>query len=108
MGAQPGGDRKKFKYKEVPIDNQSIAYSISSKQESLAHFEGVDSSSLQDLKERLKATEEKCYNLNRDIGSLSAKMDFWDKWKWLIITAATSPLLVTIGTSILNLIKVTK
>ena len=101
-------ESKNLKDRETSVDNQGVVYNISSKQESLGRFESVDSSSLQDLKERLKATEDKCYNLNRDIGSLSAKMEFWDKWKWLIITAATSPLLVTIGTSILNFIKITK
>ncbi len=94
-----------IRQEDIGKNDQGISYNISSKQESLGSFESVDSSTLQDLKERLKDVEERSYNLNRDIGSLATKMEGWEKWKWVIIAAVASPLIISIGNSIFDLTK---
>lgn len=88
--------------KKTTLDEQSVVYNISPKRESLDGFEVVDLSTLQDLKDRLKITEDKCYNLNRDIGSLETKMEGWEKWKWIIIAAVASPLILSVYKSIIE------
>ena len=78
-------------------------YNISEKQESIPGFVGVDSSMLQGLNEKLKTLDERCYKINRSIGSLETKMDGLEKWKWIIITAIASPVIISVFNSLIDL-----